>query len=115
MGRIPFFVYDDIPWIPYEGTELSIHSYGFAGGLTAVYNHTKIEDTVKLIATMTNESYSLKINHLKKIRKYFTYSGLFEEIEMFLNDPFGADGGHLRCIKHPRYERCCDQLIDLEI
>lgn len=109
MGRIPFFVYDDIPWIPYEGTDLSIHTYGFSGGFSSVCNHTKIEDTVQLITKMTNETYYSKIDHLIKIRKYFTYAGLFEEIDMFLQDPFGPDGGHLRCIKHPRNERCCDQ------
>ena len=33
--------------------------------------------------------------------------GVFEQIEMFLNDPFGAQGGQLRCTIHPKTERCC--------
>eukprot|EP01035_Chromulina_nebulosa_P017912 gene17912-23532_t len=41
MGRVPIFLYDDIPWVPYQ-------------------------------------------------------------------DPFGVNGGNLRCINHPRTERCCD-------
>ena len=29
--RIPVYIYDDHPWLPYEGTNLSISSFGFSG------------------------------------------------------------------------------------
>jgi hypothetical protein len=31
IGRIPAYLYDDIPWIPYEGTNASIETFGFIG------------------------------------------------------------------------------------
>jgi hypothetical protein len=34
MGRIPVFLFDDLPWIPYNGTNMSADSFGFVGGLS---------------------------------------------------------------------------------
>lgn len=107
MGRIPIFVWDDLPWIAYEGTNLSIHTYGFAGGTTAAPNHTDLKTTIEKIGDTTAAEYQQKLRALKAVRRYFTYDGVFEQFEMFLKDPFGVDGGQLRCASHPRTERCC--------
>lgn len=107
MGRLPVWVYDDIPWIPYEGTNISVLTYGFAGGINEYNNHTKLSKTIYAIGNLTSIEYTSKLLQLKKVRKYFTYAGVFEQINLFLIDPFGSNGGALRCIKHPKTERCC--------
>jgi len=33
MGRVPVFLWDDSPWIPYQGTAIGIETYGFQCGL----------------------------------------------------------------------------------
>jgi hypothetical protein len=107
MGRIPVFVYDDLPWIPYDGSNISVGLYGFSGGLNAVRNHTLLKETVWAIGNMTEEGYQKKLQALRNVRKYFTYEGVFEQVEAFLKDPFGPEGGQLRCTVHPNTERCC--------
>ena len=48
-----------------------------------------------------------KIDILTEAREHFTYTGVLKQIEALMNDPFGPNGGYLRCIDHPRTERCC--------
>ena len=48
-----------------------------------------------------------KIDILTEAREHFTYAGVLKQIEALMNDPFGPNGGYLRCIDHPRTERCC--------
>ena len=108
MGRIPVFLYDDIPWIPYDGTNISAQTYGFTGGIRASGIHTDIRTTIITIANITEVEYQQKIQALRNVRKYFTYEGVFEQFEAFLRDPFGPEeGGQLRCIQHPHSDRCC--------
>ena len=106
MGRMPVFLYDDVPWIPYYSTNISAETFGLIA--------RKSEDGVNTLAValksmkeMTNNEYKSKMEHLLTIRQHFTYRGVFRQIMMFLQDPFGPEGGHLTCTYHPRNERCC--------
>jgi hypothetical protein len=108
MGRIPVFLYDDVPWIPYEGSDIDVHTFGFAGGLVPYGNHTIIDKTIEKISKLSRAEYQQKMEALKNVRRFYTYQGVFEQFEKFLVDPFGAKGGCLRCIDHPRTEKCCD-------
>ena len=108
MGRVPYFIFDDIPWIPYEGTDIDIRIYGFAGGMAPAGNHGNLRAGVVQFMNLTDDEYKQKLLNVKHVRKYFTYDGVFEEFERFLQDPFGPQGGYLRCIKHPKTEKCCD-------
>jgi hypothetical protein len=56
---------------------------------------------------MTEEEYQQKLAFLKQIRPHFTYPGIVHQIDAFLKDPFGPNGGFITCTKHPRTERCC--------
>lgn len=105
IGRIPVFVYNDHPWVPYMGSELDISNYGFVGGKTDHEN--TLPKLIEQLANETDEQVNQKLKVLHDIRWYFTYPGVVYEIEMFLQDPFGVNGGHLRCTTHPRTERCC--------
>jgi hypothetical protein len=105
MGRIPVFLYNDLHWIPYFGSNISIETYGFMGGLTASEN--TLIDLVHQLHNMTSEEYEAKLHRLHEVRPHFTYPGILHQIELFLRDPFGPKGGYITCTKHPRTERCC--------
>ena len=91
------------------GTNLSVHTFGFAAGTTPHPNHPGLVELVHQMKNLTDEQYQEKLQRLKNAREHFTYQGLFKQIERFIQDPFGENGGQLRCIKHPRTERCCDK------
>ena len=103
MGRIPVFLYDDIPWIPYNGTNISCETFGYQGGLHA---QETLHELVWRLGNETDSGYQKKLQKLIEVRKYFTYSGVVEQIEKLIKDPFG-ESGYLRCIKHPHTEKCC--------
>jgi hypothetical protein len=105
MGRIPVFLYDDHPWIPYLGTDCSVETFGFRAGLYDKNN--TIETLVHQMKNLTEDELNSKLQKLYEIRSMFTYEGLFHEFELFINDPFGLEGGHLVCTIHPHTERCC--------
>jgi hypothetical protein len=106
IGRIPVFLYSDLPWIPYQGhgatvTNISIEKYGF------VANADQIPAVIETIKKLSVEEYNQKMEKLKLVRHYFTYQGVMEQIERFLHDPFGPHGGDLRCTAHPHTLFCC--------
>jgi hypothetical protein len=105
MGRVPIFLYNDLPWIPYEGSNLSVSAYGFSAGLT--HHSNELPALIHTLHNMTRQSYQEKLNGVLDARYHFTYHGVMHQIEMFLKDPFGSRGGNLRCTKHPHTERCC--------
>lgn len=105
MGRIPVFIHSDLPWIPYQGSPVSIETFGFSAGLTATENTLK--DLVHSLKNMTTAQYDQRMDVLKKVRPFYTYEGVFGELDKFLRDPFGPNGGYFRCTVHPRTERCC--------
>lgn len=106
MGRIPVFIYNDHPWIPYTGTDLDIRNYGYVARKSATVD--TIPALLQQLAAATDEEIQQKQSALHKVRWYFTYPGIIYEIELFLLDPFGPYGGHLRCATHPVTESCCD-------
>jgi len=106
LGRIPVFLYNDLPWIPYQNTSIGLETYGFCAGLTAAGENTLVE-MVQQLKKLSDAEFLRKMSMLKEVRYYFTYAGVVNQIEKFFEDPFGSDGGFLRCTKHPREERCC--------
>jgi len=105
MGRIVAHIHDDIPWVAYHDTKFSVKEYGFLSGLTDPNN--TIENMVHQMKSLTDEQFTKKIDILTEAREHFTYTGVLKQIEALMNDPFGPNGGYLRCIDHPRTERCC--------
>ena len=100
------FLYNDLPWAPYDNSDYDIRTYGFVAGLTANFNN--LPELVYNITHMSDEEYKRRLAKLHDVAHAFTYDGVFYELDMFLRDPFGPHGGHLTCTKHPRTERCCD-------
>ena len=114
MGRVPVFIWDDTPWIPYSGTQMSVEMYGLQSGLhkfttqhIPVYSeenyadspHKKVK-TVEVevsLASLVKEMEKLKQDKeamqtmndaLKEARYHFTYPGVVHAIEKFITDPF---------------------------
>lgn len=106
MGRMPVFLYDDVPWIPYQGTNISAETFGLVGRKSEDGVNT-LRKLLQDVKDMTDVEYRQKLQHLLTVRNHYTYRGVFRQIAMWLNDPFGPNGGHLRCTYHPRNERCC--------
>lgn len=103
MGRIPIFIYNDIAWIPYQGTNLSIENFGFLAGLTIHENTLPI--VIKDAYSLSDKDFQKKLQYLHDVRYHYTYSGVINQINMFLRDPFGEKGGDLRCVPHPKDDR----------
>jgi hypothetical protein len=145
MGRVPVFLWDDVPWIPYQGTAASVEHFGFQRGLhkqieqvlpvgAAENYHNHVHQKVKVIekeisletlvdeckaAKASTEVYAKLLDAVRDVRFHYTYAGVVHAIEEFIADPFdargkgsktGQAGNYLRCTKHPRTERCCDQV-----
>lgn len=116
IGRIPVFLWDDVPWIPYQGTNLSIEHFGFQRGTKSrtvkLPSGEEEEQTLEGIVQelqMSDREYKSKLLKLHAARWHFTYPGVLHQIKLFIANPFDKhEGGQLRCIKHPKTERCCD-------
>lgn len=94
---MPILFYNDVPWVPYLGTNISVETYGFMCNDDA----NNIRAVVQKIHDMTTEEYDAKIKKLREVRVYFTYEGVLEQVKLFMHDPFGPNGGYLRCTKMP--------------
>jgi len=130
MGRVPVYLWDDVPWIPYAGTSIRIEIFGLRNlaekymsqRLVRRLYDLKVEkepyhNLVKELHDLKvnkRETYSKLLQAVKEVRHFYTYKGVMEQIEHFIADPFdtrgkgtktGTAGNYLRCIKHPRTER----------
>ena len=93
MGRIPAYLYDDIPWIPYEHSNISITNFGFLGKF-----HQFSAMATNILNLLKHPSkLKEKLEQIRLSRYYYTYKGVLEQIELFLRDPLGPDGGYLQC------------------
>lgn len=95
IGRIPVLLYNDVPWIPYDGSNVSVRELGFAGQMGSL---TSLVDTLK--ATSDNEV-SHRLARIQAARHLYTYAGLIEQISLFFRDPLGEQGGYLKCVRVP--------------
>ena len=91
LGRIPIYIYDDLPWLPYPNTDISLEKIGFVVDNAG--------DLMELITTITPTELRNKMNAVLLARDAYTLTGIMREIELFLQEPFSTTGGsHLRCI-----------------
>lgn len=92
---MPVYLYDDDEWLPYKGTNYSVDHIAFSGQ----QNH--VCKLMKTLAEMTEKEYEEKLTLIKDARRLYTYQGVLEQLELFFRDPFGEEGGELRCTSHP--------------
>ena len=97
IGRIPVYIYDDEPWLPYAGTYISFEQFGYVLGPK---NNQDIARALMLDGRNVTEL-RRKLLQVKSVRHHYTYEGVLSQLEMFFSDPFGTNGGQLRCNRLP--------------
>jgi hypothetical protein len=91
IGRIPVYLYHDYPWLPYEGSKASPAAFSIV---------LRVDETKKLVDIVKRANYASimkRIDAVRAVRSYYTFRGVIDEIEKFFQDPFGPNGGFLRC------------------
>ena len=97
MGRVPVYIYDDRPWLPYDypGSPISLNRLGYMGQLGS------LSHLVHTLKAVSNTTLFQKLDAVKEARHYYTMAGVLEQIGLFVGDPLGEKGGHLRCSVKP--------------
>ena len=54
-------------------------------------------DLVNTLQRATNATLAARLRKIKDGRALYTYPGLLNQIEKWFRDPFGPEGGYLRC------------------
>ena len=103
---MPVYIYDDVPWLPYEGSNISVSSFGYSaqiGRATACIQELK---------NTTEGDYSARMLRVKEAREYYTYAGVIQQIDLLvrnvhlIKDSYAAQkkGMFLRCTRLPDKE-----------
>ncbi len=95
LGRIPAFLFYDVAWLPYEGTEIDFRTFGLIG------KAGMMGELAQQMADMTSTQLKTRLEQIRRVRPFFTYQGVLEQISLFFNDPLGVKGGYLRCTTVP--------------
>ena len=95
IGRIPVYLYNDWPWIPYDGSMKGYRAMGF------VAHTNELTDLMKRLASVSDADVDRLLTNVRNAREDYTYTGVLKQIDLFLNDPLGPGGGNLRCSHVP--------------
>jgi hypothetical protein len=95
IGRVPVYLYDDVPWLPYEGTNISLSTFGYSGRMG------NLMQLAKQLKSVDEKEYQEKLRRVKEVRTHYTYKGLIQQLEKFFSNPLGSSGGDLRCTRVP--------------
>ena len=57
-----------------------------------------MESVLSLVTAATNASIEAKMTRVREARSMYTYAGVLSQIDKWFRDPFGPDGGMLRCM-----------------
>jgi hypothetical protein len=99
IGRIPVYLYDDYPWIPYAGTNISVASFGYVAGTN---DFASVAGRLAALAKNASKSELYRrLRMVQEVREHYTYRGVLAQLEQFFRAPLGEgdSGGQLRCAK----------------
>ena len=96
LGIIPVYIYDDIPWLPCQGTDLDFSTYGISGQMG------QLKNLVENLRSMSNTTVQSMLDQILIVREHYTYQGVINQINKFITDPLGPLGGQLRCTTVPK-------------
>ncbi len=90
IGRIPAYMYDDMRWLPYVGTNASVEAFGFSSG-------RPFGSMVQAMSASLKDptDFNRRMEAVKANRHFYTYKGVMEQLELFFQDPMGEHGGLL--------------------
>ena len=89
------YLYDDVAWLPYEGTNISLSTFGYSGKMG------NLMQLAKQLKSVDEKEYKEKLRRVKEVRTHYTYKGLIQQLEKFFSNPLGSSGGDLRCTRVP--------------
>jgi hypothetical protein len=89
-------MYSDVPWLPYQGTNISVTEFGFSAGQTGIHNF--VHEHLK---NLSASDIKYRIAYAERVREHYTLSGVIKQVEKLITDPFGPTGGELRCTRLP--------------
>ena len=86
-GRIPVYLYDDFPWVPYAGSAAAVDRLGLAGraGDAAAL--------VRAMGSMGAVEVAQRLRAVRAARYWYTYEGVMRQIALFFEQPLGGGGG----------------------
>ena len=100
LGRVPVYVYLDHPWLPYEGSDISVERLGLYGSVR------QIGQILRSLARMNESEVRRMESHVARAAEHYTYNGLMKQIDLFFQHPFdmthGHRGGYLACSAYRR-------------
>lgn len=97
MGRLPVYMFDDVPWLPYIGTNASIDNLGWVA-------YRPYRTLVNRLAQTSDEEITRKLEAVKKYRSAYTYEGVLDQLELFFKEPLGQSNPDCfirRCVPLP--------------
>lgn len=95
LGRIPVYLFNDVPWLPYAGSNVSLENIGFSADFHGMQKLTE------KLESLTTTEIKTKLERVKQAREYYTLQGVVRQIDLFFHDPLGPNGGYLRCTAVP--------------
>eukprot|EP00438_Fugacium_kawagutii_P036597 Skav217807 [mRNA] locus=scaffold889:12292:13224:+ [translate_table: standard] len=101
MGRVPLYVWDDIPWTFYP-VLWEKELIGFSANINTL---EKVLDHIATLGLDYLEAMERRI--LKMRRSHFSYEGIVDQISKFMT---GADSD-LRCVQYPRHPVLVPELL----
>jgi hypothetical protein len=101
MGRIPIYLYNDVAWLPYLGTNVSLAAMQLSASFMEIEPFVQHISYLSKNATALNALYQ----QFDELRPLYTYEGIMQQINLFFQDPLQA--GYLRCVPFPRTIVCC--------
>jgi len=97
MGRIPVIAYADTPWIPYQGSNISVEHIG----LIVPSSDKGAKTLLNFLDSLTIPRLFELMDKVKSARYYYTTEGVLEQLKLFFSNPLGPNGGALRCTVTP--------------
>lgn len=104
MGRVPVYVWDDVPWLPYRGSATAhvATSLGWSVNIRAL--PTFIDHVARSLASESTRAeltnlIAAKAANARAVRdSHYSYAGVMNHIRAFLADPLTSE---LQCEPHP--------------
>lgn len=97
VGRIPVYIYNDVPWVPYVGSPLSVYELGYVGRVRHLEPLIKHLAQIKHDQHSTNNEIQQKLMKVKAARDAYTYPGVLHQMELFFEMPFSRQHSALVC------------------
>jgi len=102
IGRLPVYLYDDVPWLPYAGTNISVEAFGYS---VHALSPAAVDAAAMSLQRdgRNNTELVRRLEVAKQARVHYTYEGVLAQLELFLRNPLGDGdtGGQLRCVRVP--------------